>query len=157
MSVSGPRAGGINVNPVALSMHALAVAVAGCATSTSAPVRRVDRVEKAPEIVIRHPREGETRWVGATSANELGEGAEVTIKIDRVSVAAKPFLVATERLAEQGILPHQHTAEDELVYGVSGRGFALVGPDLQQGADRDGQHPIRASRWLARLPQLRRG
>ncbi len=61
------------------------------------------------------------------SSDDLGDGALINIKIDRVSVPYASMMVATQTLAADGIPVHLHTFEDELIYVVSGRGAAVVG------------------------------
>lgn len=87
---------------------------------------------EARSIVALAPDEGEERWLGAASADQLGEGALINIKVDRVSVPYTSMMVATQRLAASGIPVHLHTFEDEVLYVVSGRGAALVGADREE-------------------------
>lgn len=77
-------------------------------------------------IVAVGPDEGTLRWAGPDSAKELGQGALLNIKIDRLSVPYTTMMVATQKLAASGIPVHSHTWEDEVIYVIKGRGFAVV-------------------------------
>ena len=86
----------------------------------------------AHDIVAVGPDEGIERWLGPDSADDLGAGARIVIKVDRITVPATSMIVAEQRLAAGGIPVHAHVWEDEVIYILSGRGAALVGPDQQQ-------------------------
>ena len=86
----------------------------------------------AHDIVAVGPGQGVERWLGPDAADELGAGARIVIKVDRISVPATSMMVAEQRLAASGIPVHAHVWEDELIYILSGRGAAIVGPDQQQ-------------------------
>ena len=77
-------------------------------------------------IVAVGPDEGTLRWFQPDSAKELGQGALLNVKIDRLSVPYTTMMVATQKLAASGIPVHSHTWEDEVIYVIKGRGFAVV-------------------------------
>ena len=77
-------------------------------------------------IVAVGPDQGTLRWLQPDSAKELGQGALLNVKIDRLSVPYTTMMVATQKLAASGIPVHSHTWEDELIYVIKGRGFAVV-------------------------------
>jgi quercetin dioxygenase-like cupin family protein len=60
------------------------------------------------------------------SAQQFGKGALLNVKIDRLSVPHTTMMVATQKLAASGIPVHSHTWEDEMIYVINGRGFALI-------------------------------
>jgi quercetin dioxygenase-like cupin family protein len=60
------------------------------------------------------------------SAQQLGHGALLNVKIDGLSVPHSTMMVATKKLAASGIPVHSHTWEDEMTYVINGRGFALI-------------------------------
>lgn len=78
------------------------------------------------QIVAVGPDEGVVRWLGPDSASSLGAGALLNVKIDRLSVPYTNMMVATQKLAATGIPVHSHTWEDEVIYVIKGRGFAVV-------------------------------
>jgi mannose-6-phosphate isomerase-like protein (cupin superfamily) len=91
------------------------------------------RAQNAPQqqagktpIVAVGSDEGILRWLQPDSAQELGEGALLNIKIDRLSVPHTTMTVATQKLAASGIPVHSHTWEDEVIYVIKGRGFAVI-------------------------------
>jgi quercetin dioxygenase-like cupin family protein len=84
------------------------------------------RQDKKTPIVAVGPDEGVARWLGPDSASSLGAGALLNVKIDRLSVPYATMMVATQKLAAAGIPVHSHTWEDELIYVIKGRGFAVV-------------------------------
>lgn len=86
----------------------------------------------AHDIVAVGPKEGVERWLGPDSADDLGAGARIVIKVDRISVPATSMMVAEQRLAASGIPVHAHVWEDEVIYILSGQGAAIVGPDQQK-------------------------
>jgi mannose-6-phosphate isomerase-like protein (cupin superfamily) len=86
----------------------------------------------AHDIVAVGPKEGVERWLGPDSADDLGAGARIVIKVDRISVPATSMMVAEQRLAASGIPVHAHVWEDEVIYVLSGEGDAIVGPDQQR-------------------------
>ena len=77
-------------------------------------------------IVTLGPEEGTVRWLGPDSDKELGQGALLNVKIDRLSVPYANMMVATQKLAASGIPVHSHTWEDEVIYVINGGGFAVV-------------------------------
>jgi mannose-6-phosphate isomerase-like protein (cupin superfamily) len=77
-------------------------------------------------IVAVGPAEGVVRWLQPDSAQHLGDGALLNVKIDRLSVPHTTMMVATQKLAALGIPVHSHTWEDEMIYVINGRGFALI-------------------------------
>jgi quercetin dioxygenase-like cupin family protein len=77
-------------------------------------------------IVAVGPEEGTLRWAQPDSAKELGQGALLNVKIDRLSVPYTTMMVATQKLAASGIPVHSHTWEDEVIYVIKGRGFAVI-------------------------------
>jgi len=86
----------------------------------------------AHDIVAVGPDQGVERWLAPDAADDLGAGARIVIKVDRVSVPATSMMVAEQRLAASGIPVHAHVWEDEVIYVLSGQGTALVGPDQQR-------------------------
>jgi len=86
----------------------------------------------AHDIVAVGPDQGVERWLGPDAADDLGAGARIVIKVDRISVPATSMMVAEQRLAASGIPVHAHVWEDEVIYILSGRGAAIVGPDQQK-------------------------
>lgn len=109
-----------------------AAVATGCTASDPAAQEEAtaQRGERPP--VARGPDEGEVRWMGPSSSEELGEGSLITLKVDRVSVPYTTMMVATQRLATSGIPVHLHTFEDEILYVLRGRGSAVVGEDRQE-------------------------
>jgi quercetin dioxygenase-like cupin family protein len=87
---------------------------------------------RAHDIVAVGPKDGVERWLGPDSADDLGAGARIVIKVDRILVPATSMMVAEQRLAASGIPVHAHVWEDEVIYILSGQGAALVGPDQQK-------------------------
>jgi len=77
-------------------------------------------------IVALGPAEGTLRWADPDSAQALGKGALLNVKIDRISVPYTNMMVATQKLAASGIPVHSHTWEDEVIYVIKGKGFAVV-------------------------------
>jgi mannose-6-phosphate isomerase-like protein (cupin superfamily) len=77
-------------------------------------------------IVAVGPDAGVVRWLQPDSATVLGDGALLNIKIDRLSVPYTTMMVATQKLAASGIPVHKHTWEDEVLYIIKGRGFAVI-------------------------------
>ena len=77
-------------------------------------------------IVALGPEQGTVRWLGPDSDKELGQGALLNVKIDRLSVPYTSMMVATQKLAASGIPVHSHRWEDEVIYVIKGRGFAVV-------------------------------
>ena len=105
---------------------------AGCTESGETPRdRRAGQNDEHP-VVARAPDEGEELWLQPTSRENLGEGALVNVKIDRISVPYTTMMVATQTLAASGIPVHLHTFEDEVIYVISGRGAAIVGNDHEE-------------------------
>jgi len=86
----------------------------------------------AHDIVAVGPEEGVERWLGPDAADDLGAGARIVIKVDRISVPATSMMVVEQRLAAGGIPVHAHVWEDEVIYILSGQGVAIVGPDQQE-------------------------
>ena len=86
----------------------------------------------AHDIVAIGPEGGVERWLGPDSADDLGAGARLVIKVDRISVPATSMMVAEQRLAASGIPVHAHVWEDEVIYILSGEGAAIVGPDQEK-------------------------
>lgn len=86
----------------------------------------------AHDIVAVGPDEGIERWLGPDAADDLGAGARINIKVDRISVPYTSIMVAEQRLAADGIPVHAHVWEDEVIYVLSGAGAAIVGPDQQR-------------------------
>jgi quercetin dioxygenase-like cupin family protein len=96
-----------------------------------APAESQQKVEKTPIISVG-PDEGVVRWLQPDSAKELGQGALLNIKIDRLSVPHTNMMVATQKLAASGIPVHIHTWEDEVIYVIKGQGFAVINEDQTQ-------------------------
>lgn len=86
----------------------------------------------AHDIVAVGPDGGVEHWLGPDAADHLGAGARIVIKVDRISVPATSMMVAEQRLAASGIPVHAHVWEDELIYILSGKGAAIVGPEQQE-------------------------
>jgi quercetin dioxygenase-like cupin family protein len=80
---------------------------------------------KTPVVAVA-PDQGTVRWLQPDRSDELGAGALLNVKIDRLSVPYTTMMVATQRLAASGIPVHSHTWEDEVIYVIKGRGFAVV-------------------------------
>jgi mannose-6-phosphate isomerase-like protein (cupin superfamily) len=97
-------------------------------SAKSSPAESQQQVEKAP-IVAVGPDEGVVRWLQPESAKTLGQGALLNIKIDRLSVPYTNVMVATQKLAASGIPVHIHTWEDEVIYVIKGKGFAVINED----------------------------
>jgi len=95
---------------------------------THVPPAPQQHAEKTP-IVAVGPDAGVVRWLQPESATVLGTGALLTIKIDRLSVPYTTMMVATQKLAASGIPVHSHTWEDEVLYIIKGRGFAVINED----------------------------
>jgi quercetin dioxygenase-like cupin family protein len=100
--------------------------MAACVGHTQSPE------EENHPTVVRGPMDGEDRWFAPTSADSLGEGAFIRIKLDRVDVPYTNMMALTQTLAAGGIPVHLHTYEDELIYVVKGNGFAIAGDDRQE-------------------------
>jgi quercetin dioxygenase-like cupin family protein len=83
------------------------------------------QAEKTP-IVAVGSAEGVARWLQPDSAQALGAGALLQIKIDRLSVPHTTMMIATQKLAASGIPVHSHTWEDEMIYVINGRGVAII-------------------------------
>ncbi|MCZ6502485.1 MAG: cupin domain-containing protein [Gammaproteobacteria bacterium] len=79
--------------------------------------------------VVKGPMDGEDRWLDPASADNLGEGAFIRVKLDRVDVPYTNMMAVTQTIAAGGIPVHLHTYEDELIYVVKGNGFAIAGND----------------------------
>ncbi len=77
-------------------------------------------------IVAVGAKEGTVRWFNPDSAAVLGGGALLNVKIDRVSVPHTTLMVMTQKLAASGIPMHIHKWEDEVIYVIAGRGFAVI-------------------------------
>lgn len=84
-----------------------------------------------PAVVVP-PGEGTVRWWMPDSADALGEGGRFDLKVDRVSVPYANLMVTTQKTAASGIPVHSHVSEDELLYVLSGSGFAIVGEDRSE-------------------------
>lgn len=102
----------------------LAAAAFGCALGAGGA--------GAHDIVAVGPKDGVERWLAPDAADDLGAGARINIKVDRVSVPYTSMMVAEQRLAADGIPVHAHVWEDEVIYVLSGEGAAIVGPDQQK-------------------------
>jgi quercetin dioxygenase-like cupin family protein len=83
------------------------------------------QAEKTPIVAIG-PQQGTVRWADPVSDKELGSGALLNIKVDRFSVPYTNLMVMTQKLAASGIPVHSHRWEDEVIYVIKGRGFAVV-------------------------------
>jgi len=86
---------------------------------------RQQQAAKTPIVAVAADQ-GAVRWLQPDSASELGQGALLNVKIDRLSVPYTTMMVATQKLAASGIPVHSHTWEDEVIYIIKGRGFAVV-------------------------------
>jgi mannose-6-phosphate isomerase-like protein (cupin superfamily) len=111
----------------ALMVFILAVVV----LAKQAPAESQQKAEKTPVVSV-DPDEGVVRWLQPDSAKELGQGALLNIKIDRLSVPYTNMMAATQKLAASGIPVHIHTWEDEVIYVIKGRGFAVINDDHTQ-------------------------
>jgi len=103
-----------------------ALSVLGCGVE----VERDSRGSK-PAVAVS-PSEGTELWFQPSHRDDVGLGAVVTLKIDRVSVPHAHLMAATQRLSADGIPVHAHTFEDELLYVVSGSGVAVVGDEHRE-------------------------
>ena len=83
-------------------------------------------------IVAVGPGEGVVRWFNPDSAAALGSGALLNVKIDRISVPHTSIMVATQKLGASGIPVHIHKWEDEVIYVIKGRGFAIINAEQTQ-------------------------
>jgi quercetin dioxygenase-like cupin family protein len=108
-----------------LGWHASATAPEGRPTGVQVPSAPSQPTGKTP-IVAVGPAEGVVRWLQPDSAQALGTGALLNVKIDRLSVPHTTMMVATQKLAASGIPMHSHTWEDEMIYVINGRGFAVI-------------------------------
>lgn len=97
------------------------IAVAGYVSA-----RESSPQEPRPAVAVG-PSEGTELWFRPSSRQHVGDGAVLTLKIDHISVPHARLMATTQRLGAGGIPVHAHTFEDELLYVVSGRGFAVVG------------------------------
>lgn len=98
---------------------------------TLGPSALHQQAEQTP-IVAVGPDAGVVRWLQPNSATELGAGALLHIKIDRLSVPYTTMMVATQKLAASGIPVHSHTWEDEVLYIIKGHGFAVINEDQKR-------------------------
>jgi mannose-6-phosphate isomerase-like protein (cupin superfamily) len=108
-----------------LGWHARAAAQGGRTKGAQGPSAPPRQAEKTPIVAVGSD-EGVVRWLQPDSAQELGSGALLNIKIDRLSVPHTTMMVATQKLAASGIPVHSHTWEDEMIYVIKGRGFAII-------------------------------
>jgi quercetin dioxygenase-like cupin family protein len=120
----------ISVRPATqLIMWAVAVSLiaVGCASNDAS-----QRTPSAQRAVVLGPSEGTKLWFQPASRDAVGDGAVITLKIDRVSVPHSGVMAAVQTLAADGIPVHAHTFEDELLYVVRGQGFAIVGDSREE-------------------------
>ncbi len=111
---------------------ALAVAGdAGCTFVRASEEERPDRLGPRRAVVIG-PSEGTELWFQPSSQESVGDGAVVTVKIDRIAVPYSRMMAAAQKLGAAGIPIHAHTFEDELIYVVSGHGSAIVGDEREE-------------------------
>jgi mannose-6-phosphate isomerase-like protein (cupin superfamily) len=103
----------------------IALMLAVSVSIKNAPAESQRQAETTPLIAVG-PDEGVVRWLQPDSAKELGQGALLNIKIDRLSVPYTNIMVATQKLAASGIPVHIHTWEDEVIYVIKGQGFAVI-------------------------------
>jgi quercetin dioxygenase-like cupin family protein len=108
-----------------LGWHARAAAQESRTTGAQSTSTPPPQVGKTPIIAVG-PAEGVVRWLQPDSAQQLGDGALLNVKIDRLSVPHTTMMVATQKLAASGIPVHSHTWEDEMIYVINGRGFAVI-------------------------------
>jgi mannose-6-phosphate isomerase-like protein (cupin superfamily) len=108
-----------------LGWHARAAAQEGRTKGAQGPSAPPQQAEKTPIVAVGSD-EGVVRWFQPDSAQALGAGALLNIKIDRLSVPHTTMMVATQKLAASGIPVHSHTWEDEMIYVIKGRGFAII-------------------------------
>lgn len=108
-----------------LGLHARAAEPERRTKGATAPPASQQQAGKTP-IVAVGSAEGGVRWLQPDSAQKLGAGALLNVKIDRLSVPHTTMMVATEKLAASGIPVHSHTWEDEMIYVINGNGFAII-------------------------------
>ena len=108
-----------------LGLHARAAEQEGRTKGAQAPSAPQRQAEKTPIVAVGSAG-GVVRWLQPKSAQELGEGALLNIKIDRLSVPHTTMMIATQKLAASGIPVHSHTWEDEMIYVLTGHGFAII-------------------------------
>ena len=101
-------------------------AVTVLAAISAALVSHARQPTKPTPIVAVGPDQGTVRWLEPDRSDELGSGALLNVKIDRLSVPYTTMMVATQRLAASGIPVHSHTWEDEVIYVIKGTGFAVI-------------------------------
>jgi len=89
-------------------------------------------MKSAGPIVAIGPNDGDLRWFEPESPDELGEGGTFSFKVDRLSVPYTNLLTVVQTLAASGVPVHLHTSEDEMLYVVSGQGFAVVGENQDE-------------------------
>lgn len=116
----------ISVHSVAWCLAVLAASTGCTESGKTTPAQAADREDTRPAIV-NAPRDGLDLWWMPTNQNDVGDGAEIKIKIDAVSAPGTSMMVATQTLAADGIPLHLHTFEEEVLYVVKGRGTVIVG------------------------------
>jgi hypothetical protein len=92
----------------------------------------------AHDIVAVGPDQGVERWLAPDAADDLGAGARINIKVDRISVPYTSMMVAEQRLAADGIPVHAHVWEDEVILRSQRRGRRdrRTGPAAGAGRER---------------------
>lgn len=104
---------------------------AGCTSNGASQREQADQSGQQRAVALG-PSDGTELWFAPSSRDAVGDGAVITLKIDRISVPYARMMAATQTLAATGIPVHLHTFEDELIYVLSGHGFAVVGDDREE-------------------------
>lgn len=107
-------------------------AIAGGCASTAESESAVTPSGGQRRVVAVAPSEGDEFWYQPSSRDAVGEGSIITLKVDHITVPESRLMAGTQTLAASGIPVHAHAFEDELLYVVSGRGFAIVGDARQE-------------------------
>jgi quercetin dioxygenase-like cupin family protein len=107
---------GVAASPIAI----------GCGSDAVSQGQESNR-ERRHSAVALAPAEGTELWFQPSSQESVGDGAVITLKIDRVTVPHARMMAAAQTLAAAGIPVHAHIFEDELIYVVRGEGVAIVG------------------------------
>jgi quercetin dioxygenase-like cupin family protein len=110
-----------------MKLWILNVVVATVVIGYTVLVSHAQQQPKAKTAIVAVGRDqGSVRWLQPDTAAELGAGALLNVKIDRLSVPHTTMMVATQTLAASGIPVHSHTWEDEVIYVIKGRGSAVI-------------------------------
>ncbi len=90
-----------------------------------------------PAVVLGR-EDGEVRWMGAESADDVGSGGTFTFKLDRQTVPYTELMAVVQETGPHGIPVHRHLFESEILYVVRGTGFAVVGENRDEVPLSDG-------------------